>query len=116
MSKFVEGFERRFGYPPGLGENRVVREDAPALGTSVPDELLTLYSQLHEISLPDLGNGVFVSPLADVVEGTLTGAVEDAISLRGSAYDVSHVGHAVVAKDLSEFLEGIRGELLRESA
>ena len=92
-TRFEQGFEARFGYLPG--ENRVVSVSVDALsladGMGLPGELLALYSYFDEVTLPDLGNGIFVGSLAWVVDGIrgnlptrVCGAVEDSIVVFGS--------------------------------
>ncbi|NUV66619.1 hypothetical protein G6W57_05770 [Streptomyces sp. CAI-121] len=95
-SKFVRDFEERNGYEPG--ENCVV--EAASSGSGVlqryPDvgeygDLLDFYERIEKVTLPDVGNGLFVDSVDDVVEGRgewqpseLRGAVADSIVVFGS--------------------------------
>lgn len=86
-AEFTVGFEERFGYPPDV--NRAVLAAAPAEGFS--GELAVLYDVVHEVSLPDVGNGYFVHTPEMVLLGIggesptrLTGTVEDSIVVFGS--------------------------------
>ncbi|MER7861349.1 hypothetical protein ABTX61_19740 [Amycolatopsis japonica] len=95
-AEFERGFEARFGYPPG--ENRVLAAEDVGSGDleklaklGVPAGLLDFYACVGEVSLPDLGNGVFVHPARHVVAGLLgalptrlAGATEGRIVVFGS--------------------------------
>jgi hypothetical protein len=70
MSSLVERvlttFETRFGYPPGQNTIRHTSDpDRTAMSAlldhaPVPAELITFYRSVGEVSLPDVGNGIFV--------------------------------------------------------
>lgn len=75
-AEFERGFEARFGYPPG--ENRVLAAEGVVSGDleelaklGVPTGLLDFYACVREVSLPDLGNGVFVHSARQVIAGLL---------------------------------------------
>ena len=62
-----------------------------ARGAGLPNELLELYSHLHEVVFPDLGNGIFVHALQSILDelreypGTrLSGAGDDSVVVFGS--------------------------------
>src|SRR4051794_37083867 len=64
VNSVMVGFKATYGYPPG--DN--VIEDADRLGASrlvdagaaTPADLLTLYAAVGAVSLPDIGNGLFL--------------------------------------------------------
>jgi len=64
LGSAMAGFEGRFGYPPG--ENLVEDPDdidatrLAAIGPSIPGDLLHLFATVGCVSLPDIGNGIFV--------------------------------------------------------
>ncbi|MEU9291945.1 hypothetical protein AB0D57_47030 [Streptomyces sp. NPDC048275] len=74
-SRFVAAFETAYGYPPG--EHYVSRASdrggRDALATVLSDagagDLVEFYSHVAQISLPDVGPGLFVDEVEDVVEG-----------------------------------------------
>ncbi|MFJ6570666.1 hypothetical protein ACIQNU_24940 [Streptomyces sp. NPDC091292] len=74
-SRFVAGFESRHGYPPG--EHYVSRatygDGRDALAAVLTDagarDLIEFYSHVAQISLPDVGPGLFVDGAECVVEG-----------------------------------------------
>ncbi|MFI6304944.1 hypothetical protein ACIBCH_23980 [Amycolatopsis thailandensis] len=95
-AEFARGFEARFGYPPG--ENRVFVADGDDSGDleelaklGAPAELLDFFVHVREVSLPDLGNGVFVHSARHVLTGLLgalptrlVGVAEERITVLGS--------------------------------
>lgn len=64
VGSVLSGFEDRYGYPPG--DNGFDDPDEPnaarlaAIGSAVPLDLLDLYAVTGAVSLPDVGNGLFV--------------------------------------------------------
>lgn len=71
-SRTVADFENVYGYPPD--ENEVTKASSPDVSSladsGVSGDLLTLYSGIQEVSLPDVvENGISVFPLEDVVAG-----------------------------------------------
>ncbi|MEO3753784.1 DUF4259 domain-containing protein [Streptomyces sp. B6B3] len=76
--EFERTFAQRHGVPPGRHlVTRAGRDAATATeeverrltAAGAPAALLELYRRVAEISLPDLGDGVFVRPAADVADG-----------------------------------------------
>ncbi|WP_159104054.1 hypothetical protein [Streptomyces sp. CdTB01] len=96
-SRLMRNFEARFGYPPG--ENVLLKAD-PELRTKAvqalsaidaPRDLIDFYSQVEEITLPDVENGLFVHSMQAVVEGVagnqpteVVGAVKGSVTVFGS--------------------------------
>ncbi|MGW1916964.1 hypothetical protein ACWCQS_41370 [Streptomyces sp. NPDC002076] len=74
-SKFTAGFEARFGYPPGV--NALVSATPQAgeqavqalSGHGVPEDLLQFYARVESVSLPDLGNGIYIHSADSVADG-----------------------------------------------
>jgi hypothetical protein len=60
----VAGFEGRYGYPPGRNlvedPDEVDTARLAALGPSIPVDLMQFYATVGGVSLPDVGNGMFV--------------------------------------------------------
>jgi hypothetical protein len=96
-SRLMSEFEVRYGYPPG--ENALLKatpeDGAEAVRVlalaGIPRELLEFYSRVEEVSLPDVGNGMFVHSAQAVVEGVagdqpteVVGAVQDTITVFAS--------------------------------
>jgi len=96
-AEFTRHFEARFGYP--VGDNGVVRVVSVGrqrllddlVGAGVGGDLVTFYSYVGSVSLPDLGSGFFVHAAEDVLDGVrgeqptrVTGAVDDEITVFGS--------------------------------
>jgi hypothetical protein len=95
VGSVMAGFEERYGYPPGrnlvegpddLGAGRL-----GAVGSSVPRDLLQLYGTLGAVSLPDIGNGLFLHHaglVADAYEAQelrhVTGRYQDDVIVFGS--------------------------------
>ncbi|MFK0249919.1 hypothetical protein ACIQUM_34910 [Amycolatopsis azurea] len=122
-AEFERSFEARFGYPPG--ENRVFAGDRDDSGVleelaklGAPAGLLDFYAQVREVSLPDVGNGIFLHPAGHVIAGLLgamptrlTGAVEDEIIVfgsdgGGSLFALSKAGGHIRRLRGGSFLEG----------
>ncbi|MET8045434.1 hypothetical protein ABZU25_31775 [Micromonospora sp. NPDC005215] len=94
IPRFTQGFESRFGYPPG--ENVLVRVaseaesegNLPPVAVGVSEDLLCFYGQVERLSLPDLDSGFFIHQFAEVVNGEqpkiLAGDVSDSIVVFGS--------------------------------
>lgn len=94
-AEFERGFEARCGYPPG-GNQVVLAYEAPGGSRLLADlgratELVDFYAVVREVSLPDLGNGIFVHSAREVLAGLrgamptlLGGATEDSIIVFGS--------------------------------
>lgn len=94
ISRFTQGFESHFGYPPG--ENVLVRATSGAesegkaslVAAGVSEDLLSFYEQVERLSLPDLDNGFFIHSAVEVVNGEqptiLAGDVSDSIVVFGS--------------------------------
>lgn len=141
-SRMTDSFEETHGYPPG--ENTVLLADggtravAESLGTNhrVPPALLSLYSVVDGVSLPDVGNGYFVHPPSAAAEHLDEyGAVrltEDNCGVvfasdgGGTLYAIGADGRIhrstapswvdefeVVATDLRDFLEQLRRTVVR---
>ena len=93
-ARFTDSFEDRFGYPPGenhvvVAEPRRTQDELASLGLQgAHADLVTLYAQIESVSLPDIGNGLFIHPVADPAKSgqptTLTGDTEDQITVFGS--------------------------------
>ncbi|WP_433435435.1 hypothetical protein [Nonomuraea sp. CA-141351] len=96
-ARFVENFERTFGYPPGENVVHMVSpeesNDAARRLTDlrVRPELQRFYSIIRDISLPDVENGFFIHPAEQVVDGIrgvqptrVAGAIKDEIVVFGS--------------------------------
>ncbi|MDT0452761.1 SMI1/KNR4 family protein [Streptomyces hesseae] len=90
-------FEATYGYEPG--ENRLVEATGKpkhdmlrALATAgAPADLVEFYGQVECVSLPDVGNGIFVDPIEEVIEGAagsqptqVTGSINGSILVFGS--------------------------------
>ncbi|MGW2625338.1 hypothetical protein [Micromonospora taraxaci] len=63
LARLLPGFEVRFGYPPGrhaIGGPAGEEELASLANVCPPGDLLAWYRQVREVSLPDVGNGVFI--------------------------------------------------------
>ncbi|MEU9110917.1 S1 RNA-binding domain-containing protein [Streptomyces sp. NPDC048483] len=65
----MAAFEATYGYPPSVNEVRPASDDqclaAALLRLAHPDassHLTTFYATVHEVSLPDIGNGYFLHP------------------------------------------------------
>jgi hypothetical protein len=64
VGSVMAGFADRYGYPPG--RNVVEDPDAvnaarlSAIGTAIPEDLSQFYATVGAVSLPDVGNGLFV--------------------------------------------------------
>ncbi len=102
--EFERTFAQRHGVPPGRHLVTRAGRDAAAVteeserrlaAAGAPAALVELYRSVTEISLPDLGGGVFVRPAADVADGIdegrlpteLTGDFRDGIVVFGSEGD-----------------------------
>ncbi|MER7194768.1 hypothetical protein [Streptomyces flaveolus] len=94
--QFMQSFEDIHGFEPDenelieAGELREVGH--PALhGMNVPNDLSAFYSRVEEVSLPDVGNGIFIHSPEFVAAGLageqptrLAGSVVDSITVFGS--------------------------------
>ncbi|MFF3920718.1 hypothetical protein ACFYZB_46505 [Streptomyces sp. NPDC001852] len=96
-SRFTANFEAGYGYPPD--DNTVVRA-TPEIGRlavaalsaqGVTGDLLDFYTQIEEVSLPDLGNGIFIHSAESVAGGIsgnqpteVVGALNERITVFGS--------------------------------
>jgi hypothetical protein len=95
---FMDGFESRYGYPPDANSIIVAALDESGRGViseladrGVSPELLEFYSVVREVSLPDLGNGIFIHSPASVASGItesqpteVHGSLEGRITVFGS--------------------------------
>ncbi|MFD0307556.1 hypothetical protein [Streptomyces sp. NPDC127119] len=88
-STFMERFASEFGYPPD--ENRVTRAASPATVEDLPDDLVTFYRRVEQVSFPDVGAGFFVHPEGRTVAGMrgglptrIAGSREDSVVVFGS--------------------------------
>ncbi len=96
-STFMEQFTSKFGYPPD--ENYVARTEssgsAEVSGVAgvegVPDDLVTFYRHVEQVSLPDVDSGFFVHPEGRTVAGLrgglptrIAGSREDSVVVFGS--------------------------------
>ncbi len=94
ITRFTQGFESQFGYPPG--ENVLVRvtsevaseEKASLVAAGISGDLLSFYEQVERLSLPDLDSGFFIHSVVEVLNGeqptVLAGDVNDSIVVFGS--------------------------------
>ncbi|WP_338596897.1 hypothetical protein [Saccharopolyspora sp. SCSIO 74807] len=97
LDELMRGFEGIFGYPPD--DNVVTRAEAGGESEAIAElssmgassDLLEFYSEVHEVSLPDVQNGLFIESATAVVDGAkdgqptrVTGAVEDSVIVIGS--------------------------------
>ncbi|MEE1745002.1 hypothetical protein ACFYNF_27335 [Streptomyces sp. NPDC006641] len=95
--KFTRDFEVSFGYPPG--DNGVVRADSNVrrdlidglIEAGVGGDLISFFSRVGSVSLPDLDSGFFIHSAEDLLDGVrgeqpvrITGALEDEIAVFGS--------------------------------
>ena len=76
LARFLESFERRFGYPPGAGENWIsgpaASQDIQAWRSNgVVDvrraDILEFFGEVSEVSLPDVSNGYLIGPPSGVL-------------------------------------------------
>ncbi|GHA85452.1 hypothetical protein GCM10010330_44620 [Streptomyces tendae] len=73
LKAMTDEFERRHGFPPGVNEVRLAdRADQAAARTLaqvslVPDDLVTFYDSIGEVTWADVGHGYFVDSAADVL-------------------------------------------------
>lgn len=91
---FAEQFESRFGYPPGdhlVEPTPAAAREASANTAGLPEDLLTFYRHVAEVSLPDLGSGYFVHPVDLTAAGMsgdlptrITGSRTDSVVVFGS--------------------------------
>ncbi|NMI58870.1 MULTISPECIES: hypothetical protein [unclassified Streptomyces] len=76
---FESGFERVHGFSPGEHEVELVspEDGAEAVGglaeIGVEGNLLAFYAELGAVTLPDLGNGIWIDDAASVTEGITAG-------------------------------------------
>jgi len=97
ISKMMKDFETSFGYPPGENVLLVADRERGAAAVQAlasagaPRDLLDFYSWVEEVSLPDVGNGIFVHSAQAVIDGVangqpteVVGAVEDTTMVFGS--------------------------------
>ena len=97
LDELMRGFEDTFGYPPD--DNVVTRAEEGAERESIAElssmgassDLLEFYSEVQEVSLPDVQNGLFIESATTVVDGAedgqptrITGAIEDSVIVIGS--------------------------------
>ncbi|MFD6285101.1 hypothetical protein [Streptomyces sp. NPDC060205] len=82
-------FASAFGYPPD--ENCVTRAASSAAVEGLPDDLVTFYRRVEQVSLPDVGSGFFVHPEGQTVAGLcgdlptrIVGPREDSVVVFGS--------------------------------
>ncbi|MFD5499914.1 hypothetical protein ACFWJS_09380 [Streptomyces sp. NPDC127061] len=96
-AKFTRDFEASFGYPPG--DNGVVRANSNVrrdlidglIEAGIGGDLISFFSCVGSVSLPDLDNGLFVHSAEDLLDGVrgeqpvrITGALEDDVTVFGS--------------------------------
>jgi len=72
VDRIMAGFEERYGYPPG--SNRIGAPDGRS-HPGLPADLLRLYTVVGYVSLPDVGNGLFVHGAAQVAQAYANGEV-----------------------------------------
>ncbi|OKA03035.1 hypothetical protein ATP06_0238310 [Amycolatopsis regifaucium] len=140
LTSLLTTFEATYGYPPG--ENRIAPAgDRPSAreSNSHPDPPATLtvfYRTIHEVLLPDIGNGYFVHPLdhvlneltkqgpvclpestQGVVFGSDGGGILYAISQGGTIYRSRVASRdfdfAPLTPDLTDFLDQLRHATIR---
>ncbi|NRQ31900.1 hypothetical protein HII36_08610 [Nonomuraea sp. NN258] len=132
LRPFLDGFEATYGYPP----------DANAIGSaegdkhlSLPDPLAGFYRVIHEVSLPDIGNGYFIhcachvhdelvtqgpvdlpGPASGTVFASDGGGVLYAITGSGEVHRSRAASRdedfAPIAEDLTDFLRQLRHAVL----
>lgn len=96
---FTEQFEGKFGYPPDENFVAPATDSAPATAMldelsafdGVPEDLITFYRKVDEVSLPDLESGFFVHPASQTLSGVrgdlptrITGSIDDSVVVFGS--------------------------------
>ncbi|MEU1763308.1 hypothetical protein [Micromonospora sp. NPDC005652] len=97
LVQYLSAFEGKYGYPPD--ENVVVRAESASLlpgvrslaEMAVHADLLEFYAVVERVSLPDVGNGIFVLSAEEVLEGIqglqpseIRGALDGRIVVFGS--------------------------------
>jgi hypothetical protein len=140
LAPLLATFETTYGYPPGdnriiaAGEGRPVGE--AAIHPGLPLVLNRFYRTIHEVLLPDIGNGYFIHPLdhvlneltrqgpvrlvestPGVVFGSDGGGILYAADHSGTIYRSRaasrNSGFELVAPDLSSFLDQLRQAVKR---
>src|SRR5690242_1625364 len=97
-SKFARSFERWRGHE--MEEENALLEVSPdddpsflrsLANRGAPAEMVEFYGRVHEVSLPDVGNGFFLESAEDVVNGagdwhptSVTGSLNDSIIVFGT--------------------------------
>ena len=140
LEPLLATFESTYGYPPG--DNQVTPPDDDQTARKIsshPDtapDLIPFYKTIHEVRLPDIGNGYFIHP-ADHVLGELAqagpvrlrestpgvvfasdgGGILYAIAPDGMIYRSTAAsrdsGFKLIATDLTSFLDQIRQAVMR---
>ncbi|MFI6027947.1 hypothetical protein [Amycolatopsis magusensis] len=140
LTPLLATFEHTYGYPPG--ENRIApAEDRPTGRESdfhpdMPAILTVFYRTIHEVLLPDIGNGYFVHPLGHVLnelteqgpvhlpestQGVVFGsdgggilyAISDGGTIHRSQVASRDFDFAPLATDLTDFLDQLRQATIR---
>jgi hypothetical protein len=128
LKPFLATFEATYGYPPG---DNLIRTAEASHHPNLAHPLDDLYEAIHELSLPDIGNGYFIHPadhvfgdledqgpvgLADSGSGTVFasdgGGILYAITGNGTIHR-SHAasrdsGFDLIANNLGDFLTQLR--------
>ena len=140
VAHLTESFEETYGYPAGDNTVTPADEATQAEATPPPGPLLSFYSTIDSVSLPDIGNGYFIHSPSTVIEhlaeyghATLTNNDEPgvvfgsdggghlfALATDGSVHRSKAASwdaefHAV-ATDLRDFLEQLRRAVERCAA
>lgn len=73
VARLLDGFEERHGYAPD--ENEVVERVARLDGSGLPPQVHQFFSAVDRVSLPDVWNGYFLGPAAEVHQRFLDGVL-----------------------------------------
>jgi hypothetical protein len=140
LKPLLATFESTYGYAPDDNRITEAREGQPlgevTADPDMPPTLTGIYQAIHEVSLPDIGNGYFIHPLDHVLnELTQQGPVRLTDSTLGVVfgsdgggilYAASHSGtiyrsqvasrdsdFELIATDLRDFLDQLRQAVKR---
>lgn len=139
LEPLLATFESTYGYPPG--DNQVIPPDGQATRKTsgppgTPPGLIPFYEAIHEVRLPDIGNGYFIHPPGHVLdELAREGPVRLPESARGAVFasDGGGIRYAIaadgtiyrsatasrdsefkpIATDLTSFLDQVRQAVMR---
>jgi hypothetical protein len=118
LRSVLAAFDTYYPYPPGRDE--IVLADAAEVPPGVPPDLATFYGVVHEVSMPDIGNGFFIHPAGNVFDdgnaGTVFASNGGGILYAIDGHNQVHRSNAasvdsgfeIVATCLREFLDQVR--------